>query len=120
MLLDIAQPAALLLSILALYATFHAAFLTTATSVADRAEHAVLRLAFAAAISLLAGLLFRERALDTETRFDADFTANFPGFTAHTTPPSRSTLPVRLFCWATIAMTTLFALSWYLETYVAP
>ncbi len=118
MLLDLAQPVALLLSILSLYATFHAAFLATATTPTDRAQHALVRLAFAAAISLLAGLLFREQALDTEARFDADFTAYFGhGFTARPTPtPLRSTLPVRLFCWSTAAMSTLFALSWYVES----
>ncbi len=120
MLLDLAQPAALLLSIVSLYATFHAAFLAPAIPIEDRLQHALVRLAFAAAISLIAGLLFREAIIDYEARFDAEFHTWFGGNPRPSNPSLLATLPIRLFCWSTAAMAGLFAISWYIEIYVIP
>lgn len=121
MLLDLAQPVALLLSILSLYATFHAAFLVPASPVGDRLQNALVRLACAGAISLIAGMLFREAELQTEARFDADFHAWFGGQPRPTLArPLHTTLPVQLFCWTTAVMAVLFTVSWYIETYYIP
>ena len=119
MVLEIAQPVAFLLSLLSLYTVFHAAFLTTATTLADRAQDGLLHLAFAAAFTILAGLLFREADLRAEAQFDAEFHAHFGGSPspAPTSTPFSQTLPVRLFCWATALMLLLFAVSWYIETF---
>ncbi|WP_263383924.1 hypothetical protein [Granulicella arctica] len=119
MVLDIAKPVALLLSILSLFSVFHAAFLVTATTVNDRIDDSLFRLAFAAGIAIISGLLFREAERDYEARFDAEFNAFFGTTTAPAPAPSLAkTLPVRVFCWATAAMIILFAVSWYIETYV--
>ena len=118
MLLDIAKPASLLLCILSLFSAFNAAFLVTATAVADRIDASLIRLALAAAIAIVSGLLFREAERDYEARFDAEFNAFFGTPTAPAPSPSLArTLPVQVFCWATAAMLILFAISWYLETY---
>lgn len=122
MVLELAQPIAFLLSILSLYSVFHAAFLTPA-SLDDRIHHALLRLAFAAAIAVVSAYIFREADLQADARFDAEFAAHFGrGFGSPSTqPPTPSlvtTLPLRLFCWTVAAMAVLFAVSWYVETYV--
>ena len=97
MLLDTLKPVALLISILSLYGVFHTAFLLPATSLEDRIEHGLLLLALAACIATVSGLLFRE---------------------SETGVPLSATLPVRLFLWTSAAMLILFAVSWYVETFV--
>ena len=97
MLLDLAKPLALLLSMLSLYRVFHAAFLTTATTTAERGQDALARLALAAGVAVVGGLVF---GAATER------------------PPFLHTLPVRLFCWAAAGILVLFVASWYIETYV--
>jgi hypothetical protein len=101
MLLDAIKPVALLLSILSLYGVFHTAFLLPALSLEDRLRASLLTLALAACIALLSGLLFQE--------------TDDP---AHASSSLIATLPIQLFLWTTAAIVVLFAVSWYLETYV--
>ena len=118
MLLDLAQPAAFLLSILSLASVFHAAFLLPASTLEERLDAGLLRLALAAAIAIVAALIFREADAEGDARFNADFRAHFgAGFDGSTAHPSLfTTLPLQLFCWATSVMIVLFAVSWYIET----
>jgi hypothetical protein len=96
MLLDTLKPFALLVSILALYGVFHAAFLLPATSVDERIRSGLMLLALAGCIAIASGMLFRE---SDGVKLSA-------------------TLPVRLFLWTSAAMVMLFAVSWYVETFV--
>lgn len=64
----------------------------------DRLFLAMARLALAAAICLLSGLIFR---WPTPTNPDAN-------------QPLTSTLPIQLFFWATAAIAFFFITSWYL------
>jgi hypothetical protein len=101
MLLDLAKPVALLLCIFSLYAVFHAAFLTPGIDYSQKISIALLRLAVAASISLVSGLIFRD---------------SHPS--SGPTPSCFDTLPVQLFGCALAGMVLLFVVSWYLETHV--
>jgi hypothetical protein len=98
MFLDIAKPFALLLCILSLYADFHVAFLIPASELRDRIHGGLVFLLIAAGISILSGLLFRESPTERGSALI-------------------STLPMRIFCWASTGMLVLFGVSWYIETY---
>jgi len=98
MLVEIARPVGLLLSILSLYAVFHTAFLVPATTPQERIEAALRLLLLAGSICAGSGLLFQEHTRAGET-------------------PLMKTLPMQLFCWATALMVVMFGASWYLETY---
>ena len=106
MLLELAKPVALLLCLLSLVALFHTAFLSIASvdsllpgPVLDqRIVDSILLLGLTAAISLLAGLLFRE---DTPLPH----------------PSLSATLPVQIFYWSTGIMLLLFVVAHYLETH---
>lgn len=99
MLVEIAKPITLLISILSLYAVFHRAFLVPGSTIEDRLWSSLTLLLLSAGISLLGGLIFRED----------DHLPQAPTLTA--------TLPVRLFLWASAIMALLFLASWYLETH---
>ena len=126
MLVEIAKPIALVLSILSLYAVFHTAFLVPGRTVDDRLWDAIALLALAACIALVAGLIFRE---DERTVRGGQRLTNRPKpETARTSmdtlqvhpaaePGLTATLPVRLFLWTTVGMALLFFASWYLETH---
>ncbi len=101
MLVEIARPVTLISCILSLYALFHTAFLIPAGDVHQRIYESLEKLALAAAISLVGGLVFREST---------------------SKPPSggirlTGTLPVRVFFWSASVMLVLFIVSWYVETY---
>jgi hypothetical protein len=107
MLLELAKPVALLLCLLSLFAVFHAVFFTLEDPnvlfqpyqvLRDRLLDSSLLLAFAAGISIIGGLIFRE---------------------AEPLPhPSLSaTLPLQIFYWATGTMAILLPLAWFLETH---
>ncbi len=106
MLMELAKPAALLLSILSLCVLFHTAFLVQgdfnfpipSPALHDRILNSLLMLALSAAICTVSGLLFR----DAESQ-------------PH--PSLSATLPIRLFYWAISIMLLLFVISWYLETH---
>ena len=93
MLLDLTRAASFFLSIVTLYWVTISAFFVPGTSLQDRLTTALLRLALAACVSFLSGLLF-----------------SWPS-RAHRQPHQAitSTLPVQLFLWALagIAVTLL-------------
>jgi hypothetical protein len=101
MLLDLSRAASFFLSILTLYWVTISAFFAPGTSMEDRLITALLRLALAACVSFLSGLLFSWHSR------------------AHCESRQRlaSTLPVQLFFWALAGIAVLFLSSWYLATY---
>jgi hypothetical protein len=101
MLEELARPVALLLCMLSLYAVFHIAFLIPASDLHDRIWDSLELLTLAAGIAVAAGLIFRDSA---------------PESSAHRAPLA-STLPIRIFCWASSTMVCLFLASWYLENH---
>jgi len=105
MILDLAKPVALLLCILSLYAVFHAAFLTPGIDLDQKLYTSLIRLAIAASICIVSGLIFLES--DRES-----------GRGATHDPSIFKTLPIQLFCSALTGMVILFIVSWYLETHV--
>ena len=98
MLVEIAKPVTLVFCILSLYAVFDAAFLSISIDLQQRIYESLLRVALAAVISLVSGVIFRDTSRTRESALVA-------------------TLPVRIFCWAATIMLVLFVLSWYLETH---
>ena len=98
---EIAKPASLVLCIVSLYAVFHGAFLHPDGDLEQKIWDSLGRLALAAGISLVSGLIFRE------------------GIAVQTGHPARlrTMLPMQLFFWASGLMLILFIVSWYLETY---
>jgi hypothetical protein len=103
-LLELARPVSFFVSMLSLYPIMMSAFFVLGTRWEERLGMALLRVAFAACVCFASGLLY--------------------SWPSHTTPesaePLMATLPVRMFFWAVGAMTLLFALSWWLETYYVP
>jgi hypothetical protein len=95
---EVAKPVTLIFCILSLYAVFSAAFLAVSV---DMICECLIRLALAAAISLISGLIFRDAVQEPHVG-SARLTA---------------TLPIQLFCWASGVMLILFVISWYLERY---
>jgi hypothetical protein len=98
---EVAKPVALVFCILSLYALFNAAFLSLSIDMHQRICDSLSRLALAAAVCWISGLIFSDAYQD-----------GAPAVRRLTT-----TLPVRLFCWASVAMLVLFVVSWYLETH---
>jgi hypothetical protein len=101
MFLELAKPLSLVLSILSLYAVFYAAFLNPGSDLDETIYDSLGLLALSAGISLASGLIFREGTQETEA-----------GSVRLT-----NTLPVRMFCWTSLAMLVFFVVAWYLETY---
>ena len=105
MLLELARPVALLGSLFSLLAVFHSAFLAPATDFEERIYGSLGPLLLAAGVTLIAGLLFRSEK-QSLVPSHASFTHTLLG-----------TFPVKVFCWTTGIMLTLFVVSWYLETH---
>ena len=104
MLLEIGKVVSLLLSILSLDALLMSAFFVPGAPWDDRLLNSLTRIVLAGCVCFASGLLF-----------------NWPdhqGAEANTSV--MRTLPMRLFFWALLGMTLLFALSWYLEQYYVP
>ena len=101
MLVEAAKPVTLVFCILSLYAVFSAAFLVPSIDLDQRIFASLSRLALAAAISLISGLVFR----------------GAPGNSQAGCPRLSATLPIQMFCWSASAMLILFLLSYYVETY---
>ena len=99
MLLEVAKPVTLVFCILSLYAVFDAAFLSLSNDLHQRIYETFLRVALAALLSVISGMIFRDAA--PRPRRSALVT----------------TLPVQVFCWAASIMMVLFVVSWYLETH---
>ncbi len=98
MILDLAKAISFFLCIVSLYhAAIHTFFLP-GTHWRERLVFALARLAFAACICLLSGLLF---LVPVRTNPDRDLTLSH-------------TPPVRLYLWSLAAMGALFLLSWFL------
>jgi hypothetical protein len=98
---EIARPVTLVFCILSLYAVFDAAFLAVSIDVHQKIYESLIRLALAAAISLIGGLVFRDASQEPHAG----------------SAPLTDTLPVQLFCWSSGVMLVLFVVSWCLETY---
>ena len=96
--LELAKAATFFASILALYWTALSAFFIPGLHWQDRLYLALARLALAAALCLLSGLVFR---LPTRTNPDAD-------------QPLTATLPMQLFFWTAPILALLFLSAWYL------
>jgi hypothetical protein len=97
---EIAKPITLVFCILSLYALFHVAFLDPSLDFEQRIYDSLDRLAVAAAISLIAGWIFRASSPPTQAhRFSLI-----------------ATLPLKMFLWASGGMLLLFLISWYLRT----
>jgi hypothetical protein len=103
-LLDLAKAILLGLSILSLYPVMLSAFFVPGTRWEDRLVMSLLKIAIAACVCFVSGLLFALRPRPSWRTFSAVF----------------STLPVRIFFWSMAAMALLFVLSWYLEEYYVP
>jgi hypothetical protein len=97
MLVEVAKPLTFFLCILSLYAVLNTALLNPSVDLQERISESIARLALAAAISLISGLVFRAANCSGSVRLTA-------------------TLPVQLFCWAAGAMVVLFVVSWYVES----
>lgn len=109
MLAEIVRPVTFILCILSLFGTFHAAFLVPAIEVDQRIFESLRWLGLAAGLALTSGLVFREAGLQPDKRSSSLFKS---GLTA-----LLRTFPVRMFCWASVAMLILFVASWYLENH---
>jgi hypothetical protein len=100
MFLELARPVAFVFCILSLYALFYAAFLNPGSEVDQKIYDALIMLAVSAEVSLVSGLIFLEP----------------PSNTGCGSQRLSATLPVRMFCWASLTMLILFVVAWYLET----
>jgi hypothetical protein len=101
--MEIAKPIALMLCMVSLFGVFHTAFLVPAADMQQRISTGLERLALAAAISLISGVIFREPASGASSG-----NGNSHVF---------ATLPMRVFLWTTAAMLIFFVVSWYLESH---
>jgi len=102
--LDLGKAVALILSILSLYPVMLSAFFVPGARWEDRLAMSLLRILLAACVCFASGLLF----------------ALHPRPSLRNLGTLMSTLPVRLFLWAMLAMAALFIVSWYLEEYYLP
>jgi hypothetical protein len=101
---EIAKPVVLVVCILSLYAVFYTAFLDPLGDPKQRVWESLALLALAGGVAVVSGLIFREGIED--------------GYSRHPRPVRLiSTLPVRIFCWASGIMLILFLVSWFLERY---
>src|SRR5437763_15424371 len=96
--LELAKALSFLVCILSLYWAAISAFFVPGTQWEERLWMAAFKLLAAAAICFYSGMVFSWPSRANPTAFQR----------------LTSTLPVRLFFWAFIGMTFLFALSWYL------
>ena len=125
MLLELAKPLSLLLSILSLQGVFYAAFLMPAASLEQRIWLSLELLSLSAGICVVTGLLFREPLPEPDNELERQWrewrrqwsAREGWGEDSHPPEPLLETLPMRLFCWAAAVMSTLFMLAWYIETY---
>jgi hypothetical protein len=95
---EIAKPVTLVSCILSLFAVFYSAFLDFSLDFPGKIYSSLSWLVVAAAISLLSGWIFQEAA---------------GRGSAHTS--LASTLPLKMFFWASSGMLLLFLISWYLQ-----
>jgi hypothetical protein len=101
MLLDLTRALSFFLSLVSLYWVTIGAFFVPGSSLQERLITALLRVAFAASVSFLSGLLFSWPSRARRPLHQ----------------PLMSTLPVQLFLWVLAGIAILFLSSWYLATY---
>lgn len=103
MLLELGRALSFFLSILSLYPVLMSAFFVPGSHPQERLAMSVLKIALAACVSFLSGLLFA-----------------WPSPINPNGQSLMSTLPVRMFLWTMAGLAILFAISWYLEEYYLP
>ena len=101
--LELARPLTFFLSMLSLYPVLVAAFFVPGTRWEERLVAALLRIALAACMCMMSGLVFSRPSPDSQQG-----------------ERLMATLPMRMFIWAMVGMALLFALSWYLEENFVP
>lgn len=104
MFLELGKALSFFLSILSLYPVALSAFFVPGSRWQERLTMSLLKIAFAGCVCFASGLLF---SLQPQESSEAGQSL-------------MSTLPVRMFFWAVLAMAILFVLSWYLEEYYVP
>ena len=104
MLLELGKAISLAASILSLYAATFSAFFVPGTRWEERLFLSFSRIAIAACVCFLSGLLFTRR----------------PHPDARATHALLQTLPLKLFFCALAGMAVLFVVSWYLAMYYVP
>jgi cation transport ATPase len=97
---DLAKLAALVLTILSIYALLGSVFFIPGTTWQLRLESSIQTLVMTGCVCFASGLLFR--------------------LTTHPEPAVIRTLPVRLFFWSLGGVVLMFLLSRYLEVYYIP
>jgi hypothetical protein len=102
---ELAKFASLLLSILALDAVFHTAFLEPGGHLEEQLLPALRMLLLAAAISLVSGYLFRQ-----EEKKSGQGVLRHDGSVA-------GSLPMMIFWWGSGVMAILYCLAWLVERY---
>jgi hypothetical protein len=103
MVLELSRALSFFLSILSLYPVLTSAFFVPGSHWQDRLAMSLLRIALAACVCFISGLLF-----------------SWPSPANPAGQSLTSTLPVRMFLWTLTGMAILFAVSWYLEEYYLP
>ena len=109
MILELGKFVSLGASILSLCSLMGSAFFVPASTWQDRLIGSLVHIALAGCLCFASGILFREDAL-----------RHAPQSGRQPAPSLTDTLPVRLFFWSLLAMSLLFLLSWFLETYYVP
>lgn len=104
MLFDIAKALSFFLSILSLCPVVLSAFFVPGTQLEDRLVLALEKIALAGCVCCLSGILFAQ-----PWRAKQETSARL-----------LETLPVKMYLWTVLAVTILFALSWYLEESFVP
>jgi len=101
MFIDFAKPVTFIFCILSLYALFHAAFLNPASDLEQRVYESLRFLALAACVSVASALVFLQATQESCAR----------------RARLAATLPMQMFCWASVIMFIFFVLSLYLESH---
>ncbi len=103
MLLDLAKAVAFFFCILVLCQSALYAFFVPGTHWRERLMYALVRLAFAACVCLLSGIVF---TLPVRANPDRN-------------QPLAQSMPVRLYLWSLVGISILFAMAWYLADLAA-
>jgi hypothetical protein len=103
MVLELSRALSFFLSMLSLYPVLVSAFFVPGSHWQERLALSLLKIALAACVCFLSGLLF-----------------SWPSPVNPDGQSLMTTLPVRMFLWTLAGMAVLFALSWFLEEYYVP
>ena len=102
--LEIGKAIGLILSMLSLYPVVISAFFVPGTRWQERLILSLVKIAISACICFTSGLLFLPKSTPGQ-----DFEDRI-----------MSTPPVRIFCWAMVAVVVLFIVAWYIEEFYVP